>query len=229
MSLLFLTSINESHLSRRYAKTFWPIPGLISCEKKTTKKQTLCKDVLANTRPHQLRIFHERIYHWCDKQWSTSPDPWKKGRPRCYTKSPTVQDMFSQYQASSATLGWPGDGDCYLMYKMQSCGWPNIHMTSRSFLNVLQLSLGNRCYDTSSHNRHMLWISIHMSGYSEALEVPEILVAIAWTRYGVSNEACGHKTQAHVCIHMPQKTRLPFFLESMLIDTHTYAPMYILS
>ena len=31
---------------------------------------------------------------------------------------------FSQYQASSAALGWPRDGNCYIMHRMQSGGWP---------------------------------------------------------------------------------------------------------
>ena len=31
---------------------------------------------------------------------------------------------FGQYQASSAVLGWPGDGDCHIMHRMQSGGWP---------------------------------------------------------------------------------------------------------
>ena len=38
---------------------------------------------------------------------------------------PLRRTRFSQYQASSAALGWPGDGDCYnIMRRMQSGGWP---------------------------------------------------------------------------------------------------------
>ena len=37
---------------------------------------------------------------------------------------PLRRMRFGQYQASSAALGWPGDGDCYLMHRMQSGGWP---------------------------------------------------------------------------------------------------------
>ena len=44
----------------------------------------------------------------------------KKGRPRCFAKSSTVQDMF---QASSAALRLLGNGDCYLMHEMQSGSW----------------------------------------------------------------------------------------------------------
>ena len=33
---------------------------------------------------------------------------------------PLRRTRFGQYQASSAALGWPGDGDCYLMHRMQS-------------------------------------------------------------------------------------------------------------
>ena len=41
----------------------------------------------------------------------------------CYAESPTVQEANS-YQASSAALGWPRDGDCYLMHKTQSITSP---------------------------------------------------------------------------------------------------------
>ena len=34
---------------------------------------------------------------------------------------------FGQYQASPAVLRWPGDGNCYLMHKMQSGGWPYLY------------------------------------------------------------------------------------------------------
>ena len=40
---------------------------------------------------------------------------------------PLHRTRFSQYQASSAALGWPGDGDCHIMHRMQSMqsgGWP---------------------------------------------------------------------------------------------------------
>ena len=37
---------------------------------------------------------------------------------------PLRRTRFGQYQASSAALGWPGDGDCHIMHKMQSGGWP---------------------------------------------------------------------------------------------------------
>ena len=37
---------------------------------------------------------------------------------KVYTKSTTAQDVFGQYQVSSAVLGRLGDGNCYLMHKM---------------------------------------------------------------------------------------------------------------
>ena len=38
---------------------------------------------------------------------------------------PLRRTRFGQYQASSAALGWPGDGDCYnIMRRMQSGDWP---------------------------------------------------------------------------------------------------------
>ena len=51
--------------------------------------------------------------------------PYKTGLHVDVTQShPLRRTRFSQYQASSAVLGWPGDGDCYLMRRMQSGGWP---------------------------------------------------------------------------------------------------------
>ena len=35
---------------------------------------------------------------------------------------PLCRTRFGQYQASSAALGWPGDGDCYIMHRMQLGG-----------------------------------------------------------------------------------------------------------
>ena len=37
---------------------------------------------------------------------------------------PLRRTHFSQYQASSAAVGWPGDWDCYIMHRMQSGDWP---------------------------------------------------------------------------------------------------------
>ena len=37
---------------------------------------------------------------------------------------PLRRTRFGQYQATSAALGWPGDGDCHIMHRMQSGGWP---------------------------------------------------------------------------------------------------------
>ena len=53
---------------------------------------------------------------------SISSSPWTKkaSLDRCYALCKTA---FGQYQASSATLGWPGDGDFYFMHKIQSGGW----------------------------------------------------------------------------------------------------------
>ena len=43
---------------------------------------------------------------------------WKKaGHPQRRT-------CLGQHQTSSVALGRPGDGDCYLMHKTQSGGWP---------------------------------------------------------------------------------------------------------
>ena len=36
---------------------------------------------------------------------------------------PLRKICFNQYLTSSAALGWPGDGDCYLTHRMQSGGW----------------------------------------------------------------------------------------------------------
>ena len=36
---------------------------------------------------------------------------------------PLRRTRFGQYQASSAVLGWPGDGECYLVHNIQSGDW----------------------------------------------------------------------------------------------------------
>ena len=36
---------------------------------------------------------------------------------------PLRRMRFGQCQASLAALGWPGDGDCHIMHRMQSGGW----------------------------------------------------------------------------------------------------------
>ena len=52
---------------------------------------------------------------------------------------------FGQYQASSAGLGWLGNGDCYLMHRMHSGGWSleapwkHRHSVQLSFLQRLLL------------------------------------------------------------------------------------------
>ena len=35
---------------------------------------------------------------------------------------PWCRTRFAQYHATSAMLGWPGDGNCYLLHKLQSSG-----------------------------------------------------------------------------------------------------------
>ena len=49
--------------------------------------------------------------------WTTSPFKKKMGAMQSYPQ------RRMQCQASLAVLGWPGDGDCYLMHKMHSGGW----------------------------------------------------------------------------------------------------------
>ena len=49
---------------------------------------------------------------------------------------PLRRTRFGQYQASSAALGWPGDGDCYnIMRRMQSGGWPYSNCTATCKIN----------------------------------------------------------------------------------------------
>ena len=53
----------------------------------------------------------------------------KEARLTWHARSPTVSTHFDQCNTSphQLLLGWPGDGDCYLMDKMQSGGWPYPH------------------------------------------------------------------------------------------------------
>ena len=49
----------------------------------------------------------------------------RKGRPKCFAKSPTAQDAFWLIPGLISCTGVKlGDGDSYLMLKLQSGGWP---------------------------------------------------------------------------------------------------------
>ena len=54
-----------------------------------------------------------------NNQWTTSPLKTGLDVMHCH---PLCRTHFNQYQAWSVALGWPGDGDCYLMHRMQSDG-----------------------------------------------------------------------------------------------------------
>ena len=71
----------------------------------------------------------------------------KKNRPRFHESYPLRRMHFGQYYiyASSAALGWPGDGDCYLMHKMQSGGWPYPKGQYRSSLKAPSLCAAVLC------------------------------------------------------------------------------------
>ena len=61
------------------------------------------------------------VHTFCMDGQSMNHIFWKNTGILSYVKSPTVGGCdFDQYQASSAALEWPGDGDCYLIHKMQS-------------------------------------------------------------------------------------------------------------
>ena len=47
----------------------------------------------------------------------------KQAGPDVMQSHPMRGTHFGQYQASPAGLGWPGDGDYYLMHKARSGGW----------------------------------------------------------------------------------------------------------
>ena len=44
---------------------------------------------------------------------------WKQAGLDVIQSHPLCRTCFSQYQDSSTALGWLGDGDCYLMHKIQ--------------------------------------------------------------------------------------------------------------
>ena len=65
-------------------------------------------------------------YHVYTHLWTINEPhlPYKTGLD-VMQSHPLCRTHFGQYQASSAALGWPGDGDCYnVMRRMQSGGWP---------------------------------------------------------------------------------------------------------
>ena len=80
---------------------------------------------------------------------------------------------FGQYQTLSAVLGLPGDGDCYLMHKMQSGGWPYKSQKHRFFMQLffVQLSFVPRsCVAIVIVDHHVLSVCkhVHTHGHTEA-------------------------------------------------------------
>ena len=58
---------------------------------------------------------------------------------------PPRRTRFGQYQASSAALRWPGDGDCYIMHRMQSGDWP-YSKVGRDSSKALSLRMHSKFY-----------------------------------------------------------------------------------
>ena len=54
---------------------------------------------------------------------------------------PLHRTRFSQYQASSAALGWQGDGDRHIMHRIQSGGWPYSKLGRDSSKRMFQHSV----------------------------------------------------------------------------------------
>ena len=62
---------------------------------------------------HFIARSHKVTLQCINNKQTTSPLDVMQSHPLCRTR-------FGQYQASSAVLGWPGDGDCYIMHRMCS-------------------------------------------------------------------------------------------------------------
>ena len=123
-------------------------------------------------------------------QWTLSP--WIKRQAEMFHK---VVHCIGQVSGitSSAVLGWLGDGDCYLMHRMQPSSCP-IHTTGRSFSNVALCSCASKTIAiiqaiiiiTCCQGHAHMCICIH----AKAVEVPEVLTVITWTNCGFKPNMC---------------------------------------
>ena len=105
--------------------------------------------------------------------------PWKKGRPRCYAKSATEQDVFQPISGFiGCSVWWVGDAECYLMtvrwlaLSMQQVIWAY----KLTFLSVLWLK---RCNDHTVCTLHFYPCSQAQSSEEKDLD---------WVRWLVKNE-----------------------------------------
>ena len=156
---------------------------------------------LAQARPNHMSIWlvtkpcwstsdHKKHWKWpwnacvcINTQRTTSTK--KKGRPGCYAKSPTVQDVFWPTQASSAALGQSGDEDCYIMHKMQS---------NCSDFNSSISSCGHSLKIVATCEMHM---------YMYASLIPRPRPVFRRLKYGTASDGKlgeGLGTRLHVCM-----------------------------
>ena len=94
---------------------------------------TLCMLSHQNTEEMGFLTFIKQILWYAAPVWAINEPYMPKNKIRrknglsldvVMRSHPLRRMPFSQHQASSAALDWPGDGDCYLMHRIRSSGWP---------------------------------------------------------------------------------------------------------
>ena len=98
-------------------------------------------------------IHHAHLHTHTRTHTIKKPHLLKKKQTRCYVKSSTAWDMFRPIpgQPHPAALGWLGNGDCYLMHKMESGGWPCI---SKRLAAVFRSKI--TCMHTFTGTQHLI-------------------------------------------------------------------------
>ena len=111
---------------------------------------------------HKTWAWHMVTNTCMNNQWTISFEKKKKG-PRCCAKLyPLYRTCFDQYQVSSTVLGWPGDGDCYLVHKMQS-GRKSSNIVSLCATTLWRLLLWYK----RSQSSHVVDAQTHMYTWSD--------------------------------------------------------------
>ena len=126
----------------------------------------------------------------CVGAWAIS-EPYlpQKNRLWCYTESLIVLDLFRPIPAA---LEWQGDGDGYLMHRLQSAGL--IHTTSRSSSNVVSL-----CAAVHAHAQSVCWSALVTKSFV--------------------HKTIATSFNFHFFVHKPIATSLHSFVHKMIATT----------
>ena len=150
---------------------------------------------MQKTRLAKSKSTEHKRWAWHMNQRTTSP--WKKKKKKkaldAMQSYPLYRTCFGQYQVSSTVLGWPGDGDCYLVHKMQS-GRKSSNIVSLRATTLWRLLLWYK----RSQSSHVVDAQTHMYTWSDCPIRP---CAKKIGRLAVSLPACMVWCHAHY-VHM---------------------------